>query len=139
MKMDHIFSDHRGTINAITEGLYTYPEIAIMQTKEGLARGGCIHNDSTEYLAVLEGRIIYVYGGPIDSSNANDGCVLVNSKGHCECLLSVGDTIAIKPGTPHYFISLTDSTVAEWGAKLEEKQAKHEAFRAIVMEYNKGK
>lgn len=137
MKLDHIFSDHRGTIHAITEGLYKYPEVAIMQTKAGLARGGCIHNNSKEYLTVLEGKIIYVYGGGFHCSNTDHATV--NNKGHHEVTMEVGDSITIEPKTPHYFISLTDSTVAEWGADLSEKQEKHEEFRKIVMEYNKGK
>lgn len=137
MKLDHIFSDNRGSIHAITEGLYQYPEVAILQTKAGLARGGCIHDDSTEYLTVLEGKIIYVYGGKPENSNSNT--ITINQEGHNLIYMNVGDSIAIKPKTPHYFISVTDSTVCEWGANPEEKKAKHEKFRAIVMEYNKGK
>lgn len=137
MKFSHIFSDHRGTIHAITDGLYQYPEIAIMQTKAGLARGGCIHHDSIEYLTVLEGTIVYVYGGNPNNSNARK--IDIDTVGKCSVRMNAGDSIAIQPNTPHYFISMTDSTIAEWGAKLSEKQEKHEAFRKIVMEYNQGK
>lgn len=137
MNLAHIFTDHRGSIHAITEGLYKYPEVAILQTKAGLARGGCIHDKSQEFLTVIEGQIIYIYGAPLDNSNATD--FLVNKDGNIEVLMNVGESICIKPNTPHYFISLTDSTVCEWGADPSEKQAKHEAFRALANAHNKGK
>lgn len=139
MILNHIFTDNRGSIHALTEGLHQFPEIAILQTNAGLARGGCIHDKSTEYLCVLEGEIIYVYGGDIFNARLPHSTFDVNPQGHAMVRMKVGDTIAIQKNTPHYFISVTNSTVAEWGADPSEKQAKHEEFRAIVTEYNKGK
>lgn len=119
MKLDNIHEDDRGFIKALTGDLKTFPEIAIMKTNAGFARGGCIHHKSKEHLCVIEGTIKYVYG---------------NDEKHV--MLSPGQTITIEPSTPHFFLSITDSIVAEWGPQLEEKQDKHEAFRKIVMEIN---
>ena len=46
--------------------------------------------------------------------------------------LRVGDALKIPKGTPHYFIAIEDSTVAEWGATPEEKVEKHLETRKIV-------
>jgi len=119
MKIEHIHSDKRGCIRAITENFIKTPEVAIMQTKQGYARGGCIHSRNREHLCVIEGMINYVYGD--------------NKK---ELILLSGESISIDPNTPHYFVALTDCTVAEWGADADEKVEKHEAFRKIVMEIN---
>ena len=119
MKIDNIHSDDRGFIKAITGELKSCPEIAIMKTSAGKCRGGCIHRKSKEHLCVIEGVINYVYGDE-----------------QTHVMLKPGQSITIEPNTPHYFLSLTDSIIIEWGAQLEEKQEKHEAFRKIVMEIN---
>lgn len=119
MKINNIHSDNRGFIKALTGDLQTCPEIAIMKTNAGCARGGCIHRKNKEHLCVLEGSIEYVYGDE-----------------NVHVMLQQGQSITIEPNTPHFFLSLSDSLVAEWGATLEEKQEKHTAFRKIVMEIN---
>lgn len=135
MKFDIIHQDNRGFIGALTEDLTTYPECAILKTVSGVMRGGCIHRINTEHLCVIEGEIMYVYGGDINNSNAAE--VNVDEVGNFVVAMRVGDSISILPNTPHYFYSVTDSLVAEWGCQIKEKKEKHEAFRKIVMEFNK--
>ena len=121
MKLTKIHSDSRGEIN-ILEGLSKYPEVTIFKTKKDHARGGCIHNVSDEYNVVIEGIIEYIF----------------DFGSHKEVKkLFPGDTIFIPKGTPHYFISLMDSIVLEWGATLEEKKEKHLKTRAVVDKINK--
>lgn len=122
MKIDDIHADDRGFIKSITGELTSCPEVAIMKTNAGFARGGCIHPKSKEHLVVIEGVIKYVYG---------------EDKKHV--MLSAGQGITIEPNTPHFFLSLTDSIVAEWGPEIAEKQGKHKEFRKQVMEINNQK
>jgi hypothetical protein len=137
MKIEQANKDARGSIHSVNGDLFKYPEIAIIQTYEGYARGGCIHSKSREFLTVLEGKIKYFYGSPLTNAIITNGEITeVQGDGRIGIIMNVGDTIKIYPNTPHYFISLTDSTVAEWGATLEEKIEKHEAYRKIVMEHN---
>jgi len=119
MKLTKIFKDFRGEIFSLTENPLTVPEVSIMTCKAGLARGGCVHHKSKEHLCVIEGVIQYVYG---------------EDKKHV--MLHAGQSITIEPNTPHFFLSITDSIVSEWGPQLEEKQEKYEPFRKIVMEIN---
>ena len=98
--------------------LREHKEITIFSTKKGFARGGCIHRISGEHNTVLEGKIHYFVGDK-------------------EIIMSKGESMTIPKNTPHYFISLTDSLVQEWGAEPEEKIEKHKEFRAIVDEINK--
>ena len=122
MQLNNIHSDNRGSIDALvgTE-LTTCPEVTVFRTKQGYARGGCIHPESWEHLVVVEGTIIYIYkvGDSIFSKN-----------------LKAGESFSIAPNVPHYFTSITDSIVMEWGPKITEKQGKHEEFRKIVMGIN---
>ena len=119
MEIKKVHSDKRGETHSLTGELLHFPEVAIFYTKRGVARGGCIHPKSKEYLVVLEGEIEYVYGDDMQK------IVLY------EC-----DSFTIGPNVPHYFISTTDSVVAEWGPPLEEKQEHHEYFRSIVNALN---
>jgi quercetin dioxygenase-like cupin family protein len=124
MQLNKINEDDRGSIHAITGALLNIPEVAIMKTKAGLARGGCIHYKSHEYLCVLEGKITYHYhlqGLPFEYVRE----------------MKAGDIICIPPNTPHYMVSDTDSIIAEWGPTPEEKQVKHEQMRRLVLEHNK--
>jgi hypothetical protein len=114
MKLIKIHEDLRGSIH-IVEGLYKYPEVTIFQTIAGFARGGCIHNINDEYCSVIEGEILYCIGD------------LNNHK-----TLKTGETVCIPKSTPHYFLSITNSTVLEWGANPEEKKEKHPFFRQVV-------
>lgn len=94
-----------------------YPEVTIFHTRQGMARGGCIHHKSDEHTCVISGLVEYVMG-------------------ECRFILEAGDSMVIPAGTPHYFLSLSDSVVLEWGATPEEKKEKHPEFRAIVEEIN---
>jgi uncharacterized cupin superfamily protein len=117
MKLDLIHTDIRGSISTVT-GLKKFPELVIVETKEGFARGGCVHTED-EFCTVVEGRIVLYFGT----------C--------CEVVIP-GNTVKIKANTPHYFISITDSVVMEWGPspKFNEKNIK---MRAIVDKINREK
>lgn len=117
-KIDKIHSDDRGQIFLLTGNLKEHEEITLFTTNKGFARGGCIHRLSDEYCTVFEGIIRYFigYGEPV--------------------VLRKGQTIKIPKGTPHYFVSLEDSLVAEWGATPEEKKEKHPEFRKRMEECN---
>lgn len=119
MKLKQIHKDFRGTIDIIN-GLDKYPEVTVFKTKAEHARGGCIHKDNEEFVCVIEGIIEYYSGEE-------------------RRRLFPGDSFHIPKNTPHYFISMTDSTVLEWGATEEEKQEKHDKFRRIVDEINSRK
>lgn len=117
LNLEQIHKDERGEINLL-KGMMQYPEITLFTTKKGFARGGCIHKINTEFNVVLEGEIKYLIGQK-------------------EILMKAGDTAIIPKNTPHYFISLTDSLVAEWGCNPEEKVEKHKEFREMVDNINK--
>ena len=118
LKLSNVHSDSRGSIDVLVgEELTTIPEITIFHTKAGRARGGCIHPESREHLVVIEGEIIYFTD-------------LLQKR------LVPGESLTIEPNIPHYFLSITDSVVAEWGPQISEKQDKHEEFRAIVLAIN---
>ena len=119
MKIEKVHFDKRGETHSLTSDLLHFPEVAIFHTKNGIARGGCWHPKSNEYLVVLEGEIEYVYGDDMQ-----------------KITLMTGDSFVISPKTPHYFLSLTDSLVAEWGPGLDEKKDHHPYFRSIVNALN---
>lgn len=120
MIFDNIHEDARGFIKAITGGFETCPELTIMKTNAGFARGGCIHPESKEHLVVIEGVIKYVYGE--DQKHK---------------MLQAGQGITIDKNIPHFFLSITDSIVAEWGPQIEEKQGKYQPMRDLVNSINK--
>lgn len=122
MKIHLIHKDDRGSIHSLHEEGGKTDEFVILKTKEKYARGGCIHYHSCEHLTVLEGIIEYFY-------RYDD--LIVRSK-----VLHPGESMTIAPHVAHYYISLTDSNVMEWGPKLEEKQTKDDRFRKIVEEIN---
>jgi len=119
LNLERIHKDERGEIDLL-KGMMRYPEITLFTTKKGFARGGCIHRVNGEFNVVLEGEIRYFIGEK-------------------EVLMKVGDSVTIPKNTPHYFIALTDSLVAEWGCEPEEKVEKHKEFREIVDKINKEK
>jgi len=116
MKLNTIHSDARGAISLLTEDM-KYPEVTVFHTKKGFARGGCIHDLSDEYTCVIEGEVEYRIGDKV-------------------LKMKDGESAIITRNTPHYYVSLTDSIVLEWGATPAEKQNKHLEFRAIVDEIN---
>ena len=117
MNLNLIHQDKRGQIFTITgEGL-NHPEVTMFLTNDGFARGGCVHNLSTEYCTVVSGKVEYIVG----------------DKYH---VLWDGDSITIPAGTPHYFTSFGNSVVMEWGATEDEKKVKHQEYRLIVDRIN---
>lgn len=118
LKLKKIYKDDRGKIYQILGGLKEHREIVLFWTDKGSARGGCIHKLNDEFNIVLEGKIRYFVGDN-------------------EFILSKGESMKIPRNSPHYFISLTDSLVIEWGCTPEEKIEKYKPFREIVENINK--
>ena len=116
MKLIELHSDARGKIIILNEDL-GHPELTIFTTKKGMARGGCIHHKNTEYVCIISGKVKYV-------------CPKTT------VYLTDGDSFTIPKSTPHYFVAVEDSVVAEWGATVAEKQVKHIEFRSIVEKIN---
>lgn len=116
MQLHRIHSDARGDIMTLT-GQMSFSEITLFRTRKGYARGGCMHPDTPEHVCVIEGRIEYHNGAEV-------------------FILSCGESLLTPPGTPHYFLSLEDSLVMEWGPTLQEKNTHHQAYRSIVEEIN---
>ena len=119
MKLNEIHSDERGKISLLTEDM-KLNEITLFHTNAGYCRGGCLHEINNEYTTVIEGEVIYNVDGQF-----------YPMKG--------GDSFVINKGLPHYFISITDSIVIEYGATPEEKKNKHPPYRQIVDNFNKKK
>lgn len=118
MQLIKIHEDDRGEIS-ILKNLLTLPEVTIFKTKARYARGGCIHPFSDEYCCVVEGTILYTIG-------------------ENRAVYQKGASVFIPKNTPHYFESLQDSIVLEWGATSEEKKNKHASYRKIVDCINAG-
>jgi mannose-6-phosphate isomerase-like protein (cupin superfamily) len=116
MKFVIAHEDGRGRISLLTE-LQHFHEVSIFETKKGRSRGGCIHMFSDEYCCVIEGEVEYHMGS-------------ISKK------LKAGDMILVPRATPHYFVSITDSVLMEWGPSPEEKKDKHPATRKIVDKIN---
>lgn len=117
MNLNSIHQDNRGQIFIITGEELGHPEMTMFHTKKGFARGGCVHNLSDEFICVVKGMIEYVMGG--DYMTLQDG-----------------DSMVVPKGMPHYFYSITDSVVMEWGATPEEKKHKHPEYRQRVDKIN---
>ena len=121
IKFKKVHEDERGEICVLTdEDWKDLKEITILTTWAGFARGGSIHDMHDEICLVVEGRIEY------------------HMRGFME-ILDKGDRTLVPSGVPHYFKSLTDSTVIEYGATPEEKQVKDPEVRQLVDEINKNR
>ena len=116
MKFSKIHKDDRGSISLLHEDM-KLDEVTVFETNAGYARGGCVHNINDEYVTVIEGDVIYVTDGLVE-------------------YMSMGDNLTVHAGMPHYFISVTDSIVMEWGATPKEKKEKHTEYRRVVDEFN---
>lgn len=116
--LKQIHKDDRGEIYIIEGDLKEHKEIALLFTKKSFARGGCVHNLNDEHLTVLEGKIHF----------------FTKDK---EFILEKGKSITTIRNTPHYFISLEDSLVMEWGCVPEEKAEKYKPLRDIVDKINR--
>lgn len=114
-----IHEDKRGAIYAIMGLLENDKEFAFLEVKKDYARGGCFHSKD-EHLAVIKGKIKLILGKE-------------------EKIISQGESTLIPAKTPHAFIGLKDSIVAEWGITTQEKQSdiKNPELRAKVDEINR--
>jgi len=117
MRLIKIHEDKRGYTYSIEDEHLGQPELTLFFTRQGFARGGCIHNKSDEHFCVVSGIVNLFLG-----------------KRKIE--MEDGDCILIPKATPHYFVSQTLSVVLEWGATPEEKIEKHEEYRKIVDRIN---
>jgi len=119
MELKTIHADDRGSINLLLGDLKNYEEVTVFKTNAGYARGGCIHNINDEFVCVIEGCIHY-YTPRLETP----------------IVLTAGQSTVIQKSTPHYFVSITDSIVMEWGATAEEKKVKQSLYRAVVDHIN---
>ena len=119
IKLIDIHEDKRGYIKAIENMLPDGREFAFLEVKKGYARGGCLHTED-EYLTVVKGKIKLYLGDK-------------------EEIISEGESKKILKNVPHAFVGITDSIVAEWGIKTEEKQKdiKVPSLRKVVDDINK--
>lgn len=118
LNFERVHEDERGEIYVITGALPEGREITLFTTKAGYARGGCVHRENWERATVIDGGVKYHIEGM--SPKAFWG----------------GDLITIPAGEAHYFISLTDSVVIEWGATVEEKKEYDPGWRKEVERIN---
>ena len=118
LKLKKVHQDERGEVYILEGDLREHKEITILLTKQGFSRGGCIHRINNEFDVILEGNIRYFIG---------EESILVKK----------GNSVKIPVNIPHYFISLTDSIVIEWGCDPKEKIEKYSPFRNIVNNINK--
>lgn len=117
MKLEKIHEDERGEIYILTECFSFLEEATIFVTKNGYARGGCIHRINNEYCTVIEGEALYRVDDTIQQ-------------------VLEGRTITIPKGSPHYFVSVGDSVILEWGATTVEKKEIDLKMRKIVENIN---
>ncbi len=116
MRLDKLHEDNRGIISLLTEDM-PWPEVSVFTTKAGYSRGGCVHHQNDEFTMVIAGEVLYRIGDEYK-------------------ILKAGDSYKIPKSSPHYFISITESIVLEFGATPSEKQVKHKEFRKIVNNIN---
>ena len=118
LKIRRVHKDKRGEIYILP---IANQDLVFLITNKGYARGGCVHDINDEELLVLKGEIKYVIKG-IQRDVVQ--------------ICSEGMSVTAPKGVPHYFISLTDSVIMEWGATQEEKDKKYKPFRDIVDKIN---
>ena len=119
MEFKKVHEDERGQIYAIGGMLTGDREIALLVTKRGYARGGCIHRRNPEFFIVLSGQVSY----HIAHEN--------------EQIVGVGEAIEIPPGMPHYFETLMDTVAMEWGTTASEREEYDTKLRRLVEEINR--
>jgi len=114
-----IHKDERGEILAVKGLLEDNREFTFLGVKAGFARGGCLHTED-EWFVVINGKIKVVIGNE-------------------EKLFSKGESALLPKGTPHAFVGVEDSIVAEWGIKTQEKEndIKDKELREKVDSINK--
>ena len=62
MKFEKIHEDNRGEIYLVLDALQEGRELTLFTTRNGYARGGCIHRKSGESCVVIKGEIKYWIG-----------------------------------------------------------------------------
>ena len=118
MNFNKIHGDDRGEIGVMW-GLGC-PEVSIFTTLKGKARGGCLHPESDEYIAVISGSIV------LKTPNMD----IIMKRGHTEL---------IPRNTPHCFVAIEDCAVMEWGPHAREKGIKDPQMADYVKLINGGK
>lgn len=111
--------DERGEIYVIEGVLPGSREITLLTTKQGYARGGCIHRYNDELFMVFSGKVSYKISNEINRT------------------VEAGEIIEIPAGRPHYFKALIDTVAVEWGATIQEKKEYDPPFRRLVDEINR--
>ena len=116
MKLEKIHQDERGEIwTLMIDGV----EHTFLKSNKGYARGGCIHRTSEECAIILQGSVEY------------------HIRGRKTRVYNKGQSLLIQPSCPHYFVSLENSVVVEWGPSPEEKKEKFPPWRKVVDNINK--
>lgn len=110
MNLIKIQEDKRGEFWAL-EGFTSFPEIKIIKTKKGIARGGCVHQEE-EFFQVIEGMVLLFIGSNME-------------------IVSSGRVIRIPENTPHYIISQTDSTIMEWGCNPKNNTKDPQSLKIV--------
>jgi hypothetical protein len=123
LKLKKVHTDDRGFIYTLKSPMLTCEEITILLTKAGYARGGCIHRLHDETCVVIEGTITYFSLSP-------------EYKDFSFTIMHAGSSRVTSKGSPHYFVSDTDSVVMEFGANSDEKDNKYYYFKEIVDDLN---
>lgn len=112
LKLQLVHRDERGEVYSLT-GLKDHSEVAILITKRGYSRGGCIHQ-SDEYCCVIEGEVEYHIRSAIFK-------------------MKKGDIEEVPKSAPHYYIAKEDNIMLEWGVdKSKEPDLKDPEMRKIV-------
>lgn len=135
MELNKVHEDERGGIYTITGEEIDTPEITLLVTKKGFARGGCIHKLHDEFCVCVEGLVEH-YVKEKDEKEAVLSTAPQHKEGFNLTNLHKGKPVLIPHGIPHYFYSKTNSVVFEWGAKMDETK-KHPETRAFVDDLNK--
>jgi len=115
MRLVRVCEDRRGFTEIITSEGLGQPELTLFFTKEGCARGGCVH-PMPETFTVVSGLVDFHCGN--DAFTMSEGQKLIPAN------------------TAHYFVALSDCVVMEWGVPPERKNIKDAEFKAIVDEIN---
>ena len=118
MKIKLVHKDVRGSTYSITgRELCGLPEVALFYTKQGYARGGCVHYGYDEDFLLLKGEIHFF----------DDKTTFA---------LSSGESFHINKGTAHGFKALTDCVCMEVGVPPEHKGDKDKRMHEKIARIN---
>ena len=123
LEIKKIDQNKQGEIYSLEGDSLPFQDLTILITKQGFARGGSVHNLHDENTVIISGDVTYF------------------KKGRAPEHLTAGEKkfsgTIIPKEVPHYFISLSDSIVLEWGVSPEEKAGEYKPYREIVNKINK--